>query len=104
MKQKKFEKGVTLIALVVTIIVILIIAGISLSALTGQDSGLKVGEETKTEVNVDEEKNALRLAVQETMNSDSKGEINEEPFREHLDQHVKPENYDNFEYRLKRLS
>ena len=99
MKQKKFEKGVTLIALVVTIIVILIIAGISLSALTGQDSGLKVGEETKTEVNVDEEKNALRLAVQETMNSDSKGEINEEPFREHLDQHVKPENYDNFEYR-----
>ena len=99
MKQKKFEKGVTLIALVVTIIVILIIAGISLSALTGQDSGLKVGEETKTEVNVDEEKNVLRLAVQETMNADSKGEINEEPFREHLDQHVKPENYDNFEYR-----
>lgn len=99
MIQKKFEKGVTLIALVVTIIVILIIAGISISALTGQFNGIFMGQQVKTEANVTEEKNALRLAIQETMTSDNKGEINEEPFRNHLDQHVRPENYTNFEYR-----
>ena len=43
-KQKKLQKGnagITLIALVVTIIVLLILAGISISMLTGQNRNSK---------------------------------------------------------------
>ena len=79
MVQKKSKNGVTLVALVITIVVVFIIAGISLSALTGQMNGITKGEQTKTEVNVDEERNALSIVVQETMNSNNKGEIEETP-------------------------
>ena len=42
MKNRKMqEKGITLIALVVTIIVLLILAGISISMLTGENRNTK---------------------------------------------------------------
>lgn len=48
MKNNKFnENGITLIALVVTIILILILAGVSISALTGQNGLLKRATEAK---------------------------------------------------------
>ena len=34
-KNKRLEKGITLIALVITIIVLLILAGVTISMLTG---------------------------------------------------------------------
>ena len=37
MKKIKGEKGITLIALVITIIVLLILAGVSISMLTGEN-------------------------------------------------------------------
>ena len=40
-KIKTTNKGITLIALVVTIIVLLILAGISISMLTGQNRNFK---------------------------------------------------------------
>ena len=43
----KKNKGITLIALVVTIIVLLILAGISISMLTGQNGILKRAAEAK---------------------------------------------------------
>ncbi len=50
-KKDKGQKGITLIALVVTIIVLLILAGISIAMLTGQNGILVRGQEaaTKTE-------------------------------------------------------
>ena len=36
-KQKRKQQGITLIALVVTIIVLMILAGISIGALTGEN-------------------------------------------------------------------
>ena len=48
MKNRKMqEKGITLIALVVTIIVLLILAGISISMLTGQNGILNRASEAK---------------------------------------------------------
>ena len=54
----KRDKGITLIALVVTIIVLLILAGISISMLTGQNGILKRASEAKikTEISGIEEK------------------------------------------------
>ena len=60
MKKLK-EKGITLIALVITIIVLLILAGVSIAALSGQNGILtKAGEaKTKTELASIEEARAL---------------------------------------------
>ena len=41
MKKYKNSKGITLIALVVSIIVLLILAGISISMLTGQNRNIR---------------------------------------------------------------
>ena len=47
MKRKINEKGITLIALVVTIIVLLLIAGVSISMLTGQNGILTRSADAK---------------------------------------------------------
>ncbi len=47
MTKNKSQKGITLIALVVTIIVLLILAGISISMLTGQNGILNRAQEAK---------------------------------------------------------
>ena len=41
MKRNKDNRGITLIALVVTIIVLLILAGISINMLTGENRNIK---------------------------------------------------------------
>ena len=62
---KKFSKnkGITLIALVVTIIVLLILAGISISMLTGQNGILNRATEAKQETGVAQEEEQVKLAV-----------------------------------------
>lgn len=47
--KRNQEKGITLIALVITIIVLLILAGISIATLTGKNGILTQAEEAKTE-------------------------------------------------------
>ena len=47
MKTKKNQKGITLIALVITIIVLLILAGISINTLFGRNGLLGKSEEAK---------------------------------------------------------
>ena len=58
LSKKKNSKGITLIALVITIIVLLILAGVSISMLTGQNGILTQVQKAKTEteqVQADEE-------------------------------------------------
>lgn len=45
--NKKETKGITLIALVITIIILLILAGISIAMLTGENGILKKAQESK---------------------------------------------------------
>ena len=47
-KSLKFSNGITLIALVITIIVLLILAGISISMLSGDNGILQKSTEAKT--------------------------------------------------------
>ena len=63
-EQNLKEKGITLIALVITIIVLLILAGVALSALTG-DSGILINaENAKDKTNYANAKEQVELAVQ----------------------------------------
>ena len=63
--SKKFSKnkGITLIALVVTIIVLLILAGISISMLTGQNGILNRAAEAKQNNDVAQGEEQVKLAV-----------------------------------------
>ncbi len=64
------NKGITLIALVVTIIVLLILAGVSIAMLTGKNGILTQGEKAKTDTanaeaveRINMELNAMRAKI-----------------------------------------
>ena len=64
MKSKiKQEKGITLIALVVTIIVLLILAGISINALAGQNGLLNRTVESKEATGIAQTEEAIKVAI-----------------------------------------
>ncbi len=62
-KTKKFQNGITLIALVITIIVLLILAGVSIATLTGENGILTRANEAKENTEQAEE-NELRKLTQ----------------------------------------
>ena len=57
------ENGITLIALVVTIVVLLILAGVSISMLFGENGIIKRAQESKERTEEAQEKEGLELAV-----------------------------------------
>lgn len=66
MKEKlKQIKGITLIALVITIIVLLILAGVSISTLTGQNGIFSQAQKAKEETETSSEKEIIELSVPE---------------------------------------
>lgn len=82
MKICKNNKGITLIALVVSIIVLLILAGISISMLTGQNGILNGATETKEKTDYAKEKEEISLAITTSKmeNIDNTTKINKESF------------------------
>ena len=75
MKKGICEKGITLIALVITIIVLLILAGVTIALLTGDNGILKNANTSKEETKIGEEKEKVRLARNADLIS-NKGENN----------------------------
>ena len=71
------DEGITLIALVVTIIVLMILAGVSVSMLTGQNGILNRAAEAKEKSVTANEKEAVSLATMEAL-TEGKGIITEE--------------------------
>lgn len=59
----KNQKGITLIALVITIIVLLILAGVSIAMLTGQNGLLTKASNAKTETTQKEAEEVVKIAV-----------------------------------------
>lgn len=66
MKTKE-NTGITLIALVLTIIVLLILSGISISMLTGENGILTRAKEAKTKTELAIEKEQLQMAITEAL-------------------------------------
>ena len=66
-QRRKGERGITLIALVITIIVLLILAAVSIATLTGENGILTRANESKTETEKGEEEEAIRLAYNGVM-------------------------------------
>ena len=90
MKRKKevqTEKGITLIALVITIIVLLILAGVSIAALGGQNGILTNATEAKKESEIGDVKDGARMDINEKQMEKLSPEITEEEFREILEKY-----------------
>jgi len=62
-KRFKNSKGITLIALVITIIVLLILAGVAISMLSGENGILKQAAEAKTETEIKSTREAIKLGA-----------------------------------------
>ena len=73
-KLKENEKGITLIALVITIIILLILAAISIAMLTGENGILTKASTAKEKHQISEAKEKIELALQDLrIEEESKG-------------------------------
>ena len=59
----KKNKGITLIALVITIIVLLILAGVTINSIVGNESAMEKAKEAKLEDEKGNELDTIKLAV-----------------------------------------
>ena len=91
-KTLKSTNGITLIALVITIIVLLILAGISISMLSGDNGILQKATTAKTNTDNAQIKERVQLAYTAAL-SDGKGELKEPNLRNELTKEF-GDNYD----------
>ena len=78
--MKKKNRGITLIALVVTVIVILVLAGVSISMLTGENGILKKAAEAKEKTKEAQNSEQAQIdAILAQMNMQQSGEICNSP-------------------------
>ncbi len=82
------EKAITLIALVVTIVVLLILAAVSISMLTGENGVITQAQNAKDKTKIGEEKEQVQLAATAAKGKTNWGEITEDNFRAELDNNI----------------
>ena len=92
--MKKNEIGITLIALVVTIIVLLIIAGISIATLTGNNGIIKQTSSAKEQAEISNERNMVDISAMHAAELNLYGYVVEENFKKELDKNIGIGKYD----------
>ena len=83
-KVKIANKGITLIALVITVIVLLILAGVTIAALSGDNGILQNAGRAKEETEIGNEKDQIGIAVAGTVADNEGGDLTEDKFRTNL--------------------
>ena len=84
-KTKENQLGITMIALIVTVIVLLILAGISIATLNGDSGIIKKSKEAKEQTEISEEKEVVDRATVQAMGNNKKGDLIESELQEQLD-------------------
>ena len=84
MKKTNEARGITLIALVITIIVLLILAGISIMMLTGENSILNRSTQAKEDTIIGQEKEAITIAYSGALTDEKGGEVSDTKFTSEL--------------------
>ena len=79
------SKGITLIALVITIIVLLILAGITISAITGENGLINSVGVAKEETEIANEREIVEKATVQAMGNNKYGNLEESELQEQLD-------------------
>ncbi len=85
MQKIRKEQGITLLALVITIIVLLILAGITISAITGDNGIIGNAGKAKEETEIANEKEIVEKATVQAMGNNKYGNIEESELQEQLD-------------------
>ncbi len=83
-RQKRSNKGITLIALVVTIIVLIILAAISIGVLTGDNGIINQSQSAKEETEIAQEKETVELSAVQAAGKDKLGNITEDNLAKEL--------------------
>lgn len=87
MSYLKNKNGITLIALVITIVVLLILAGVSISMLTGNNSIIKQAQNAKKETEESTEKEKIQIAVYESeLKNNGYQKLTEENLQKEIDE------------------
>ena len=87
LKAKK-QNGITMVALVVTIIVLIILASIGIAVLTGDDGIINQGKEAKDETEINEEKQIIEISTVQAMERNVFGYIEEENLEKALNENI----------------
>lgn len=87
MKARK-EQGITLMALVVTIIVLLILAGISISMLTGDNGIIQKAQQAQIETEKATEKEQIQMSYLACKMEDYQNNVSQQAMQEELNQQV----------------
>ena len=85
-KNIRKNKGITLIALVITIIVLLILAGVTINAIVGNESSMEKAKQAKTENEKGNELDLIKLAVTDAMVKSDDGQIKLNDLNESLNE------------------
>ena len=88
----KKQYGITLIALTITIIVILILAGVTIQTLTGENGLLTKAGEAKNASEIAEEKDIISISAIQAQSENKYGNLEENNFREALNANSKTGN------------
>ena len=83
----KENKGVTLIALAVTIVVMLILAGVTISVLNGENGIVKQAQKAKEESKIKELKEKVRIDIAGKRVENINGELRVSVLKEILDKY-----------------
>ncbi len=81
----KSQKGITLLALVIMIIVLLILAGITISAITSDNGIIKNALSAKERTEIDSEREVVEQATVQAMGNNKRGNIVRDELQEELD-------------------
>lgn len=97
LKSYKRQKGITLIALVVTIIILLILAGTTISLLFGENGVLSYVTMAKEQTEIVEEKELIKkVVIAAKISENGLIELNEENLQEQLKNEIGKENIEIF--------
>ena len=83
------ERGITLIALIVTVIVLIILAGITIATLTGEDGIINNANNAKEETEIANEKEIVDRATINAMGNNKRGNIVRDELQDELDRITK---------------
>ncbi len=84
MQKMKKEQGITLLVLVITIIILLILAGITISAITGDNGIIKNAGQAKEETEIANEKEIVEKATVQAMGNNKYGNLEEDELQNEL--------------------
>ena len=87
----KKEKGITLIALAITIVVLLILAGVTISGITGENGIIGNAKEAKKQSEIGAEKEIIDVSVVQAIGDNKRGNLEKIEYENRLKKNSKKE-------------